>query len=234
MGRRNSNKNKKPPSPPTSSYSKPSSSSFSFTQAQAPVKVPSKEECIDNLYNSYATSSMIGPEGIERLSSDLGIDYTDVRMLMLAWKMQAEKQGFFTLEEWRRGLKALQADTIIKLQQALPELENEVQKPANHLNFYTYAFEYCLTEDRQKSIDVECICQLLELVLGSKFHHQVKSFVRYLKTQVDYKVINTDQWTAFYRFCNEISFPDLKNYDDTLAWPLIVDDYVEWMKSTKT
>ncbi|MFX9012098.1 hypothetical protein ABTN18_20500, partial [Acinetobacter baumannii] len=72
---------------------------------------------------------------------------------MLAWKMQAEKQGYFTLEEWRKGLKALHADTIIKLKKALPELENEVHRPSNYVEFYSYAFRYCLTEEKQKSID---------------------------------------------------------------------------------
>ncbi|KAL9993988.1 putative defective-in-cullin neddylation protein [Helianthus debilis subsp. tardiflorus] len=40
---------------------------------------------------------MIDPEGIEYLCSDLEVEHTDVRILMLAWKMQAEKQGYFTL-----------------------------------------------------------------------------------------------------------------------------------------
>ncbi|KAK9740514.1 hypothetical protein RND81_03G041700 [Saponaria officinalis] len=68
-----------------------------------------------DLYNS--------PEGIEALCSDVEVDHTNVSILMLAWKIQAERQGYFTLEEWRKGLKALRADTISKLNKALPELE---------------------------------------------------------------------------------------------------------------
>nr|GMD33889.1 DCN1-like protein 4 [Ipomoea batatas] len=114
------------------------------------------------------------PEGIEALCSDLEVEHTDVRILMLAWKLQSEKQGYFTLEEWRKGLKALRADTFQKLKKALPELEKE--------------------------------------------------------TQSDYKVINMDQWMGFYRFCSEISFPDFSNYDPELAWPLILDNFVDWMR----
>ncbi|XP_010245547.1 PREDICTED: DCN1-like protein 4 isoform X1 [Nelumbo nucifera] len=188
-------------------------------------------ERIDHLFNLYAnrSSGMIDPEGIEALCSDLEVDHTDVRILMLAWKMKAEKQGYFTLDEWRRGLKALRADTISKLKKALPELEKEVRRPPNFVDFYSYAFRYCLTEEKQKSIDIESICQLLDLVLGSQFHPQVDMLIDYLKTQKDYKVINMDQWMGFLRFCNEISFPDLSNYDPDLAWPLILDNFVEWM-----
>ncbi|GJU91014.1 DCN1-like protein 4 [Tanacetum coccineum] len=137
-------------------------------------------------------------------------------------------------EEWRKGLKALRADTIVKLKKALPELENEVRRPSNYVDFYSYAFRYCLTEEKQKSIDIESICELLELVLGSQYHQQVDMFIQYLKTQIDYKVINMDQWMGFYRFCNEISFPDFNNYDEELAWPLILDNFVEWVKSKQS
>ncbi|KAG6783190.1 DCN1-like protein 4 isoform X1 [Populus alba x Populus x berolinensis] len=200
-------------------------------------KASSKEmERIDNLFYSYAnrSSGMIDPEGIETLCSDMEVDHTDVRILMLAWKMRAEKQGYFTLEEWRQGLKSLRADTLNKLKKALPDLEKEVKRPSNFVDFYNYAFRYCLTEEKQKSIDIESICQLLDLVLGSHFQAQVDYFIEYLKIQSDYKVINMDQWMGFYRFCNEISFPDFSNYDPELAWPLILDNFVEWMRAKRT
>lgn len=194
-----------------------------------------KGEPIDDLFHSYANRSlgMIDPEGIEALCSDLGVDHTDVRILMLAWKMNAQKQGYFTQDEWQRGLKALTVDTVNKLKNALSELENEVRMPQNFADFYSFAFQYCLTEDKQKWIDVECICELLDIVMGSQFPSQVALFTKYLKIQNDYKVINMDQWTSFLRFCNQISFPDLKNYDATEAWPLILDDFVEWMREEK-
>ncbi|CAE5957605.1 unnamed protein product [Arabidopsis arenosa] len=198
----------------------------------ASSKASTKEmDRIDHLFNQYAnrSSSLIDPEGIEELCSNLEVSHTDIRILMLAWKMKAEKQGYFTHEEWRRGLKALRADTISKLKKALPELEKEVRRPSNFADFYAYAFRYCLTEEKQKSIDIETICQLLEIVMGSTFRAQVDYFVEYLKIQNDYKVINMDQWMGLYRFCNEISFPDMGNYNPELAWPLILDNFVEWI-----
>ncbi|KAE8649068.1 DCN1-like protein 5 [Cucumis sativus] len=200
----------------------------------ASSRASSKElERIDSLFYSYAnpSSGLIDPEGIENLCSDIEVDHTDVRILMLAWKMKSEKQGYFNLDEWRTGLKSLRADTVSKLKKALPDLEKEVRRPSNFVDFYSYAFRYCLTEEKQKSIDIESICELLDLVLGSQFHSQVNAFVDYLKIQTDYKVINMDQWMGFFRFCNEISYPDLINYDSELAWPLILDNFVEWLQA---
>ncbi|KAF7136393.1 hypothetical protein RHSIM_Rhsim08G0208000 [Rhododendron simsii] len=204
-----------------------------FTAFTSGIVATKESERIDSLFYSYANklSGMIEPEGIESLCSDLEVDHTDIRILMLAWKMRAEKQAYFTWEEWRRGLKALRVDTITKLKKALPGLEKEVKSPPNFADFYSYAFRYCLTEEKQKSIDIESICQLLDLVLGSQFRAQVDYFIEYLRIQNDYKVINMDQWMGFYRFCNEISFPDFCNYDDELAWPLVLDNFVEWMRA---
>ncbi|XP_024036440.1 DCN1-like protein 4 isoform X2 [Citrus clementina] len=187
----------------------------------ASSKASSKEmERIDNLFYSYAnkSSGMIDPEGIESLCSDIEVSHTDVRILMLAWKMKAEKQGYFTLEEWRRGLKALRADTVNKLKKALPDLEKEVKRPTNFQDFYAFAFRYCLTEEKQKSVDIESVCELLGLVLGSQYRAQVDYLIEYLKIQSDYK----------------ISFPDFNNYDPNLAWPLVLDNFVEWMKAKQT
>ncbi|KAL6286043.1 DCN1-like protein 4 [Prunus yedoensis var. nudiflora] len=201
------------------------------------IKAANKQlERVDAFFNTYANASsgLIDPEGIERLCSDVEVDHTDVRILMLAWKMKAEKQGYFTLEEWRTGFTALRVDNKYKLKKTLPELEKEVRRPTNFVDFYSYSFRYCLTEEKQKSIDIDSICELLNVVLGSQYQAQVDLFVQYLKTQNDYKVINMDQWMGFYRFCEEISFPDLNNYDPELAWPLILDNFVEWLREKQT
>ncbi|GKU87162.1 hypothetical protein SLEP1_g1606 [Rubroshorea leprosula] len=221
--------------PPRSSSKKktvPANAGSTDDHSSASSKAKTKKDQIDQLFDSYANSSiqMIDPEGIEALCSDLGVDYTDVRILMFAWKLKAEKQGYFTLDEWRTGLKALGVNTLSELKKALPELESEVRTPPNFADFYSFAFRYCLTEEKQKTVDIESICELLNLVLGSQFQPQVDLLIQYLKFQSDYKVITLDQWMNFLRFCNEISFPDLGNYDSTAAWPLILDYFVEWVK----
>lgn len=195
----------------------------------AGTKAAAKElERIDLFFGQYADKNedlMIGPEGIEQLCRDLGIEPLDIRALLLAWKLQAVRQGYFSLEEWRKGLKAMRVDTIDKLKKALPVLQQEVATPDIFRDLYTFSFQYCLTEPRQKTLDLTTACQMLEVVLGSQPH--VASFTQFLQEQTEYKVMNLDQWTAFLRFCDEID-QDLSNYDESQAWPLLLDNYVEW------
>ncbi|KAK3177769.1 hypothetical protein Dsin_033221 [Dipteronia sinensis] len=136
-------------------------------------------------------------------------------------------------DEWKTGLKTLQVDTLTKLRKAVSELEKEVNTPSNFLEFYSFAFRYHLTEERQKNVDMETSCELVNLILGSEYRSQVDLLIDYLKIQSDFKVVNLDQWVGFLRFFKEISFPDLENYDDTQAWPTILDNFVEWLKAKR-
>lgn len=49
-----------------------------------------------------------GPEGMEKFCEDIGVEPENVAMLVLAWKMNARRMGYFTLSEWLKGLSELQ------------------------------------------------------------------------------------------------------------------------------
>ncbi|KAL9326111.1 hypothetical protein ACSQ67_006756 [Phaseolus vulgaris] len=178
-----------------------------------PKKSTTKQfDRIDNLFETYANKSLglIDPDGIVAFCKDVHVDHTDVRMLILAWKMKAEKQGFFFQE--------------------LKGVNGMVMVPECFEDFYSYAFQYCLTEDKQRSIDIETICELLNVVLKSEFPTQVNLLTEYLKVQNDYRALNIDHWRNFYRFFKEVSLSDLRSYDSSQAWPVILDNFVEWLK----
>ncbi|CAN0901082.1 DCN1-like protein 4 [Linum grandiflorum] len=239
-----------------------SSSDQTPTQGKARSKETEQIDKIFDSY-ANTSLGMIDPEGVETLCADMKVGYADVRILMLAWyvvssyrclflynllslglnlhsmlpffqrKMKAQRQGYFTRDEWQTGLKALKANTLLKLVKSLSKLQKEVEAPETFEDFYSFAFKYCLTEEKQKGVDIETICELLKIVLGSQFCNQVDSLVEYLKVQKDYRVISNDQWIGFLRFCKEITFPDLGDYDENQAWPLILDNFVDWMKKKK-
>lgn len=192
-----------------------------------------KSTIYDKLFFKYADKStgLVEPEGIQSLCSDLGIDHTDIRILILAWKMKAQRQGYFTLNEWRQGLESLQSKSIISLRTALNTEKKQLNK-ANIGDLYSYSFTYCLTEDKQRTIDMESAFELLKLLLGDIIATLVNKLIEYLKVQQDYKAISKDQWMSFLRFANEINFPSLDNYDEGSAWPVLLDDFVDWARGS--
>jgi DCN1-like protein 4/5 len=60
-----------------------------------------------------------------------------------------------------------------------------------------------------------------------------EDFCTFLTEQQDYKKINTDQWTNFLKFEREVK-DDLSNYDDNPAWPLLLDNFVEWLRKKRS
>nr|CAG4651584.1 EOG090X00X3 [Triops cancriformis] len=59
-------------------------------------------------YASAEEPDMIGPEGMENFCKAIGLEPENILMLVVAWKMGAKQMGFFTLQEWTKGLTDLQ------------------------------------------------------------------------------------------------------------------------------
>ena len=62
-------------------------------------------------------------------------------------------------------------------------------------------------EPQQKILDIETAVQMLHVVLPEGNEH-LEPFSRFLKDQTEYKYMNLDQWTSFYRFSEEVAYPD--------------------------
>ena len=174
---------------------------------------------------SVGETDVIGPEGVERLCTDLGVSPADRRVLVMAWIMGAKRMGFFSRQEFIHGLRVLGASTLPQLKKSLPKLDTAIATPSAFQTFYHFAFQYCLTEPGQKIIDVETATEMLQVVLPQgRF---VPEFCEFLNTQTDYKKMNADQWSNFLRFSIEVH-PDMSNATENPAWPQLLDNFVEW------
>ena len=87
-----------------------------------------------------------------------------------------------------------------------------------------------LQEPRQKIIDLETAIQMLSITLAGNCH--LEPFITFLENQTEYKTITLDQWQGLGRFTQEVR-KDCSDYDESLAWPLLLDMYVEWRNEQK-
>uniref|UniRef100_A0A8C4SKN6 DCN1-like protein n=1 Tax=Erpetoichthys calabaricus TaxID=27687 RepID=A0A8C4SKN6_ERPCA len=151
----------------------------------------SSKRCLEWFYEYAGSDDVVGPEGMEKFCEDIGVEPENVVMLVLAWKLDAQNMGYFTLQEWLKGMGTLQCDTTEKLRNSLDYLRSVLNEPTNFKLIYRYAFDFA--------------------------------------RQSKYKVINKDQWCNVLEFSRTISL-DLSNYDEDGAWPVLLDEFVEWYK----
>ncbi|XP_037285974.1 DCN1-like protein SCCRO4 isoform X3 [Rhipicephalus microplus] len=169
----------------------------------------------------------MGPEAMEKFCEDIGVEPENIVMLVLAWKMGAKHMGFFSEEEWLHGLSSLQCDTIQKIQGKLDYLKSLLNDQNHFKSIYRYAYDFARDKD-QRSMDMATAKAMLQLLLG-KHWPLCASFHQFLE-QSKYRVINKDQWCNVLEFSRTIK-PDLSNYDEDGAWPVLLDEFVEWLRA---
>lgn len=93
-------------------------------------------------YTTPDDPDTLGPEGMEKFCEDIGVEPENVVMLVLAYRMQARQMGFFTQEEWIRGLAEMQCDSIQKLQNRLDYLRCLLNDQNIFKAIYRYAYDF--------------------------------------------------------------------------------------------
>uniref|UniRef100_A0A8C7V6V6 DCN1-like protein n=1 Tax=Oncorhynchus mykiss TaxID=8022 RepID=A0A8C7V6V6_ONCMY len=186
----------------------------------------SSKRCLEWFYEYAVRDDVVGPEGMEKFCEDIGVEPENVVMLVLAWKLDAQSMGYFTLQEWLKGMGSLQCDSTERLRNSLDYLRSVLNNTSNFKLIYRYAFDFAREKD-QRSLDLNTAKCMLGLLLG-KTWSLFPVFNQFLE-QSKYKVINKDQWCNVLEFSRTINL-ELSNYDEDGAWPVLLDEFVEWYK----
>ncbi|KAF2070063.1 hypothetical protein CYY_008620 [Polysphondylium violaceum] len=185
----------------------------------------------ESLFNNYKDEvECIGPDGVVNFCKDLGFDCDSIHILILAWKMGASKQGYFTKGEFLKGFESLGCYDLTTLKQQLLSLSDKLKNDSPKFSeLYKFSFAFASEVDSKKSIDIQAASSMLQLILPDGPH--TVNFVEFLRTQQQYKSINRDQWLCFLEFSKTVK-SDLSNYDESEAWPLLIDEFVEHVKES--
>jgi hypothetical protein len=172
--------------------------------------------------------------GIAVLGEKVGIDATeDIRILVLLWKMDC-KPGSITLAEWTRGCEKLGVDSWESLKAKLPSLETGFLETAPFKDFYKFCFKVNLS-GTHRTLQKELAAELLTLVLKDRVpSDRLISFCKFLESTSSYAQVTMDEWCSFLDFSNEVG-DDVSNYDEsTSAWPVMIDEYVEYREKQQS
>ncbi|KAI3353966.1 hypothetical protein L3Q82_018456, partial [Scortum barcoo] len=188
----------------------------SFTRPQIIAVRPladrlfSNKKCLAWFHEYAGPDKVVGPEAMEKFCKDIGVEPENIIMLVLAWHLEAANMGFFTKDEWLRGMTLLQCDCTERLQSKLDYLRSQLNDSVVFKNIYRYAFDFARDKD-QRSLDMETAKSMLALLLGRTWP-LFPLFHQFLE-QSKYKGMNKDQWYNVLEFSRTI-YTDLSNYDE--------------------
>ena len=182
-----------------------------------------------SLFEHYRdTEDSMLAEGIERFCQDLEVRPDEFRVLVLAWKLEADTMCCFTHSQFLSGCKKLQTDTVRGIQLRFPDMLAEVQNKQTFKDLYRWTYKFGLdTETGQRTLPVDMAISLWRLVFSQNEPAILDRWLDYLEKHSEVRGIPKDTWDMFLNF-TEVVGEDLSTYDDTEAWPSLFDDFVEY------
>ncbi|KAF2367074.1 Potentiating neddylation domain [Trinorchestia longiramus] len=215
--------------PTSHEHRRPSSKEYySETKINTLFDVYREPPQLDTVSADEDAEDVILTEGIQRFCADLDVSADDFRVLLFAWKCEAETMCRFTRSEFVRGCKALRVDSIKSIVSKFPEMQKEVQEFDKFKNMYKWAFKFGLDNDvGQRILPSDIAILLWKLVFEQRKPKILDRWLAFLECHPSVRGIPRDTWNMFLNFSETIG-DDLSTYDDTEAWPSLFDDFVEY------
>jgi DCN1-like protein 1/2 len=203
---------------------------------------------IKQLYTRYAdpNNDKILAEGIIQFCTDIGITPDDVVMLVLAERMGADVMGEITKEQFETGLAGLMLDSLEKIKAALPSLRAQIVGHNNNSNNNIglgsdaesrrrfkeiYNFAYLISREKgQKCVQQDMALEMWSLLLPPQRWPLIHHWCEFLK-ETHNRAISRDTWVQLVEFIENVPQDgEYTGYDDSGAWPYLVDEFVAWYR----
>jgi len=174
---------------------------------------------------------VIQGNGSLKFQEDLGAtEEDDPLMMIVAWKLNCVVAWEFSRSEFIEGFALYGCSTLRQIKDKCEEWRRELNSEDNFKAFYVFVFGYLKPEPNSKVLLMETAELVWEMLLKPKKWGLYDQWMKFLKRPgKEQKAITKDVWQQLLEFKN--TYPkNLNNYDEMAAWPLLFDEFVEWIK----
>ncbi|KAJ8901075.1 hypothetical protein NDN08_004935 [Rhodosorus marinus] len=186
-----------------------------------------REKDAISLFNKYKEEDVdkIGLDGLERLYGDLSISLDDIVTLLFAWRLNTGTLCEITKDEFLSGLRGMRVCDIRSLKSSIENLRPLIYDQKNFRDFYLWCFDY-FRDSRYKTMDLETAKAVWAQLLKEQYTH-LDLWLEFIEANAC--AISRDTYSVFLNFTWSVA-DDFSGYDDTAAWPVLIDEFVEYAR----
>jgi len=191
----------------------------------------------NDVFSSLVGSSeedALGVAGLQALMKGLDLSENDLEMLVFIFFCKCVSLLDVTREEFVTGCSELKVSSLVQLKSKLKEsTKTLIESLKDFTEFYKFVFQAC-REGTIKTIPKESVIYLLPICFSRSNATQqkfVNYFCKFLESSTTTKHIKSDEWNSFLLFVTQVK--DIKDYDDSGHYPLLIDSFVEWLFENK-
>lgn len=182
------------------------------------------------LSESGDTGDLIKGHGFLQYGQALGvIEDTDPGLLLLAFKLNARRQWEFDHQEFINGWSSCGCFSVEEMKKQLDEWRDEIKDRKHFRDFYFFVFDYLKEQNKVILMTDEALTTWDMLDFPKRWQFWSKWIV-FLQNHASAKSISRDAWRQFLEF-TQTHPNDFDSYQEDGAWPMLFDDFVEWIKS---
>jgi len=164
--------------------------------------------------------------GAQKLQEDLGAtDEDDPLLMVVAWKLNCQTTWEFTKDEFMNGFMLYGCSSLKSIQQKCEEWKASIRDERIFKQFYHFVFDY-LRGDK-KILMIESAELVWHMLIMPRKWGLYDKWMEYLKVK-QVQCVNKDVWQQLAEFMTV--YPrDLTEYDESAAWPLLFDEFHQWL-----
>eukprot|EP00386_Alphamonas_edax_P011120 GDKI01035412.1.p1 GENE.GDKI01035412.1~~GDKI01035412.1.p1 ORF type:complete len:259 (+),score=100.28 GDKI01035412.1:128-904(+) len=202
----------------------------SFAAAKSAAKVDAKKA--EGVYRQYKdpTDEAVTGDGVLKLCEDIGVEPVDPVILVFCCHCKAREMGRFTKDELVAGMTKLGVDSVEGLKGKVGEMRQELLDKKKAKDVYTFTFAFSL-DAGAKNLPVEVATEYWKMLLTPHFP-LLPQWLEFVESREKKNMISKDTWMMLFDLATTVS-PDLSNYDPDGAWPVMIDEFVEWLNKKK-
>jgi hypothetical protein len=162
------------------------------------------------------------------LGDELDKTDTDIPVMLIAFKVNAQTPLAFTKEEFVEGLSQEGVQDLQSLRKKTTEWRAQLQTTQFFRDFYRFCFDWTRPSSNQRTLGYEAAVDLWNLLMKDRWP-LLSAWTEYIKNTYK-KGISKDVWLQFLDFT--ALKHDMSDYDPAGAWPVLFDEFVEHYKKT--